>query len=154
MKTIMTVAEVEQIAFGDVALPEGCLSERDVQVAQLRYLAPSLGEEMYAAVLAGRYTELADEWLKPALALFVKAAVLPSLALRVGAAGVVRYGGETFDAAAAEDVAAWSRRVRCDANTLLDAARRQMAADPEAYPEYDPQGDVRCRTSIAGGVVL
>ncbi len=84
----------------------------------------------------------------------MKAAVLPSLALRVGAAGVVRYGGETFDAASGGDVAAWSRRVRRDAATLLDAACRQLASDPAAYPEYDPAGDVRRRTSIAGGVVL
>lgn len=84
----------------------------------------------------------------------MKAAVLPSLMQRVGAAGVVRYGGETFEAASDAAVVAWSRRVRRDAATLLDAARRQMAADPAAYPEYDLAEDVHCRTSIAGGVVL
>lgn len=99
MKTMMTVAEVVQTAFGDAELPEGVLSEQDVRSAQLRHLAPALGRAMYGAVLEGRYAELADEWLKPALALFVKAAVLPSLMQRVGAAGVVRYGGETFEAA-------------------------------------------------------
>ena len=154
MKTMMTVAEVVQTAVGDAGLCEGVLSEQDVRSAQLRHLAPALGRAMYGAVLEGRYAELADEWLKPALALFVKAAVLPSLMQRVGAAGVVRYGGETFEAASDAAVVAWSRRVRRDAATLLDAARRQMAADPAAYPEYDPAEDVHCRTSIAGGVVL
>ena len=58
MKTMMTVAEVVQTAFGDAELPEGVLSEQDVRSAQLRHLAPALGRAMYGAVLEGRYAEL------------------------------------------------------------------------------------------------
>lgn len=47
MKTMMTVAEVVQTAFGDAELPEGVLSEQDVRSAQLRHLAPALGRAMY-----------------------------------------------------------------------------------------------------------
>lgn len=155
MKLLMSPAEVEAAAFGDMGGQNGALvSESAVYAAQCKFIKPVLGPKMSAALEEGSYAEFAEEYVKPALAMFVKYAVLPSVAARAGALGVVNFSGECFDAADNEAVRRLRDAVRSDAEALLAAAVGHIEASSGEYPEYDPRENIKNRVSIGGGIVL
>lgn len=151
MKLLMSPAEAAAAAFGDAGVTVG---ESAVYAAQCKYIEPVLGTELCAALSEGRHAELLGEYVKPALAMFVKYAMIPSLAARTGALGVVSFSGVCFDAAESDAVGRLRSAVRSDAEALLDAAVRRIEGSADEYPEYDPRGNVRHRVAIRGGIVL
>ena len=95
MELLMTPAEVVEAAFGggDV-IDAAIVTESAVLAAQRRYLRPVFGVSFYGALEQGRYGAFLAEYVRPALALFVKYLVLPDAAVRLGRLGIVRFGGE------------------------------------------------------------
>ena len=77
-----------------------------------------------------------------------------TIALQVGAAGVVRVAGESFRAVDERSVMRLCRRLRSDAGALLDSATDYLAAHPELFPLYDPEENIRERTLLKGGIVV
>lgn len=155
MKLLITPAEIAEMAFGGVEnVASGALGEGTIASAQNRYVKPVLGAGLYAALEQGRYPELLDEWIKPALAQFVKFTVLPSLSAQIGTLGVVMYEGVGFTPADKEAVKLLLRRVRTDAESLLAAAVDHIESVPAKYPEYVENENVKNRVSMIGGVML
>lgn len=149
----MTTAEVADAAFGGNIAP-GIIGESAVIAAQLRYIKPVLGSSFYESVEGGKYPEFVREWIKPALALFVKYMVLPSVALRTAELGVVQFSGDGFRAASADDTARLRRVVKSEACTALSAAMDHVESSAGLYPEYDSRQNVRRRVRIDGGMVV
>ena len=90
MELLMTPAEVVEAAFGggDV-IDAAIVTESAVLAAQRRYLRPVFGVSFYGALEQGRYGAFLAEYVRPALALFVKYLVLPDAAVRLGRLGIV-----------------------------------------------------------------
>lgn len=149
----MTPAEVAGRAFGGNVSPDA-VGESAVVAAQLRYIKPVLGSSLYTALEKGAHAPLVEEWIKPALALFVKYMVLPSVAFRTGELGVVKFAGDYFHAADANDVASLRRIARSEAETALSAAVAHIEASAADYPEYDSRESVANRLCVIGGIVL
>ena len=147
MELLMTPAEVVEAAFGggDV-IDAAIVTESAVLTAQRRYLRPVFGVSFYGAFLA--------EYVRPALALFVKYLVLPDAAVRLGRLGIVRFGGEYFEPTDGAALKLLRERVRAEAETSLTAAVERLEAAPAEFPEYDPRENIKRRLSVAGGVVL
>ena len=90
MELLMTPAEVVEAAFGggDV-IDAAIVTESAVLAAQRRYLRPVFGVSFYGALEQGRYGAFLAEYVRPALALFVKYLVLPDAAGSAGSASCV-----------------------------------------------------------------
>lgn len=153
MKVLMTPEEASLMAFGG-KVAAARITEADIAATQRRYIEPVLGASLWGAIESGKYAPLVEEWIKPALALFLKYMLLPAVSVRVGELGVVRFEGESFAPASADDVARMRRAVREAAGAALDAAVDYVEASAGAFPEYDPRENVRKRISLAGGVVM
>lgn len=155
MELLMTPAEVVAAAFGggDV-IDAAIVTENAVLAAQRRYLRPVFGVSFYGALEQGRYGAFLAEYVRPALALFVKYLVLPDAAVRPGRLGIVRFGGEYFEPADGAALKLLRERVRAEAETSLAAAVERLEAAPAEFPEYDSRENIRRRLSVAGGVVL
>lgn len=155
MELLITSDEIASLAFGGAEnVDTQMLSDAVILAVQNKFIKPVLGNKLYDSVLTGRYAELLDVYIKPALAMYVKFAVLPSVSAQVGTLGVVRYSGESFSPADDAVLKRLIQRVRTEADTLMDAAVKHIELQPLSYPEYDSQGNVRNRVSIAGGIVL
>lgn len=155
MKPLITSAEVIAIAFGTThTLREECVPSHTILAAQRRLLRPVLGAELYSLLMLdspdNRSKELLDNYLKTPLALYVASLLLPTLAVQVGTAGVVRLRGEGFEAADEHSLRRAARRLRKDAEALLGAAKEYLAENSELFPEYAPEGSI----SLLGGIVL
>lgn len=154
MKLFITPAEVAAMAFGGEGRGiEAHMDDAVIASAQRKFLKPVLGE-LYVALEAGRYGALLSDYVKPALAQWVRYLVLPSLSAQAGAAGVVQYGGSGFDAAGDKSLARLLRRTRGNAGTLTLDMVEHIEANGDDYPEYRAQDNVLNRIGISGGLVL
>ena len=99
-KLLITPEQVVELAFGcgcDKHLVVADIGEATIVAAESKFVVPVFGADMVEQMRSGSYAELVDCYLRPALALYVKYLVLPTLAVKVGAAGVVSYTGEGFE---------------------------------------------------------
>lgn len=67
-----------------------------IQIAQLRYIRPAFGNAMYQKMREGAedYTEFVTDYIKPALAHYVRYEMTGELAVRAGEYGIVRPSSE------------------------------------------------------------
>lgn len=156
MKTIVTPSEVLSLAFGTThTLDEGAVPSHAILAAQESHLRPALGEQLYEALSAesadATLQEFAAEYLKLPLALYVASRLLPTLAVKVGSAGVVRLAGESFEAVDEQTLHRAVVRMRADADGLLSRATSHLASHPELFSAYEPTKRTR---RIIGGVVM
>lgn len=155
MKTIVTPSEVLSLSFGTThTLGEGAVPSYAILLAEESFLLPALGKELYQSVAESSDATaqtFAEEYLKQPLALYVASRLLPTLALQVGSAGVVRLSGDSFEAADEKALRRAVARLRADADRLLARALDHLASHPELYPSYEPQPTSH---RIVGGVVI
>lgn len=159
MKTILTPQEVPTLVFGtSTTLRPEDVPSYTILAAERKYLRPVLGEalhdELVATKPASHLVTFAENYLKLPLALYVVSVLLPTIAAQVGAAGVVRISGESFKSVDEGTISRLVRRLRSDADALLDSATDYLASNPELFPSYNPSENIRERLSFKGGVVL
>ena len=154
-KILMTAAEVVDLAFGGTnnLHPEE-ISEATILAAQRKYLLPVFGEALLEEFLAGEHAALVDDFVKLALALYVKRLMLPVLAARVGTAGVVKYLGEGFAEVDAATLCRLMRRTKANADAIIDAVVDYVELNPQSFPSYRADNNIRNRVNIDSGIVL
>lgn len=150
----MTPAEVAASAFPGSLDPEGSfIPLSSIVAAQQKFLKPALNG-LYDRIAQGAYGELSEEYVKPALAYYVRYLLLPTISVQVGTTGVIQPKSQTFGSASDKAVAAIRRRTRSDATALMQRLIEHIEALPADYPEYDPAQNVLNRVSTDAGVIL
>ena len=154
MKTIISPAEAAALGWGTGEyVPPEAISESDIAAAERRYIVPVIGSRMAAALAEGRYEELRRDYAAPALAMYVRIMVQPSMDIRTGQAGSVVQSGACAEPAVSEARAAAMRSLRRRAGELLRRLSDRLDAESHSYPEYDPQQNILKRCSTDGGIV-
>lgn len=154
MKTLISPRETLELAFpSSPGMSADSITEPIVISAQQKFISPALGA-LYARVEAGETPELLNNYIKPALAYYVKLLVLPVVAASVGQLGIVTHKSDSFAPAAPAVVAALKKRTRSEAAALMRCAIRHIESNPALYPEYDPRENVTRRVSISSDIVL
>jgi hypothetical protein len=156
MKTLITPAQVARTAFTGPDLITGeAVPEATILAAEQKYVRPVLGPALCDALLRGDHPDFLADYILPPLALYVKALMLPALAVQAGAAGVVEVNSKNLARAGGAKLRASVRRLRSDALALMRRAADHLeSASPGTYPYYDPAANVLNRCSMEGGIVL
>lgn len=154
MNSLITAREAAEIAFPGQFMGCEAISEATIAAAEQRFIVPVVGERLYRRMLEGAYRMLRTEYLAPALALWVKLSMLPSMAVQSGEMGVVELESGVLKGAGKEKLDLLCRRTRCEAAAMLRRAVAHIEARAEEYPEYCPQENVLNRCVIGGGVVF
>ena len=154
MKTIISPAEAVALGWGtgEYVSPEA-VSEADIAAASHRYLEPVIGSRMAAALADGRYEELRRDYAAPALALFVRVSLQPSMDIRTGQAGSVVQSGSGCSPADDSARRASLRSLRRRAGELPRRLSDRLDAEGSSYPEYAPEQNILKRCSTDGGIV-
>ena len=154
MKNIISPARAVALGWGtgEYVSPEA-VSEADIAAASHRYLEPVIGRRMAEALADGRYEDLCRDYVAPALALFVRVIVQPSMDIRTGQAGSVVQSGAGCSPASDAARRASLHSVRRRAGELLRRLSDRLDADASSYPEYAPEQNVLKRCSTDGGIV-
>lgn len=150
----MSPAEVVAAAFPGSLDPDGSfVPVGAIAAAEQKFLKPTLNG-LYDRLTEGAYGELLEEYVKPALAHYVRYLLLPTIAAQVGTTGVVQPRSASFGAASDRAVAAVRRRTRSEATALMQRLVEHIEALAAEYPEYDPAQNVLNRVSTVAGIVL
>ena len=154
MKNIITPARAVELAWGTGEyVSPGAVGEADIAAATHRYIEPVIGRRMTEALADGRYAELCNDYAAPAVAMFVRVLLQPSMDIRTGQAGSVVQSGAACDPAGDAARAASLRSLRRRAGQLLRRLSDRLDADASAYPEYDPRNNILKHCSTDGGIV-
>ena len=154
MSLIIHADEVVDAAFAENdQIDRRAISDYRIESAQLKFLRPVLGD-MYRAVENGVYPDFTSKFIKPALAWYVKYAVLPELAVKTGNTGIMRSKSANSDSAEINELTVLRKEAKKIAGSLLDKAVDHLCENREQFPEYNPEKNVRKRISVNGGIIL
>ncbi len=152
METIITSAEVAAMAFPGSLDPDGSfIAEASILTAQQKFIKPVLNK-LYDRL--SNYPDLVNEYVKPALAQWVRFLVLPSIAAQVGSTGIIAPRGQNFESVAPMSAAALRSRTKADARALSRRMVEYIEDHASEFPEYDHTLNILSRTSTTGNVVL
>lgn len=154
MKTLITPAQTIELAFhdGEYVSP-AAVGESDIAAAEHRYIEPIIGTLLTEALAEGRYAELKNEYVAPALAMSVRTLVQRSLNVRTGQVGLSIPTGRGSDTALRSASDELQRTLRHRSRALLRRLSDYLAAHADEFPEYDPKRDAMQKCSIDGGIV-
>lgn len=87
---LLTKEEALQLAFGgNDTVSIRSIREEKIMVAQERFLRPAFGNELYEELESGKHYEFVTEYVKPALAQYVRYQMIPELMVRLSDSGIV-----------------------------------------------------------------
>ena len=154
MNTLITPQQVVDIAFaGSFYLSPQSIGSADIVAATARYVEPIAGRALIDALAEGKYAELLESYVVPALAFAVRALVQPALALRMGEGGLAAPRTESSTAPTSEATRALQRSVTKRARQHLHRLSDHLNNNASLYAEYDPKLNILNRCSIDGGLV-
>lgn len=154
MKCLITPQQVINLAFSSLdQITQDAIKETKIDAAQEVFLRPVLGE-MFDALVDGKHSEFLHEYIHPALAYYVRYAIIPDLSLKLNNAGAQLFNSMHSVSASNQNRMEMRQQARDDANALLDKAIRYITANKDKFPEYKPQENVRNRITSNGGLIL
>lgn len=155
MQTLISPERVFRLAFtADEMLTPSVILPADILAVEERHLRPIIGEALYAALAEGRYAELLEEYVAPAVAAWTRYAVQPLLGHRCSSC-LVSDGNDFYNATTADNVrmAALQRHLRHTAQTLSRRLGDYLNNHSADFAEYDPDENPLNRCSINGDIV-
>ncbi len=97
-QTLMTTAEVVSYAFPPRDyLSSTCIRPLLITIAEERYIRPRFGNELFNEFYGDTYSDFVGQYIKPALAHFVKSAVIEDLTIMVNENGVKMFYSQSQD---------------------------------------------------------
>jgi hypothetical protein len=135
------------------------IKDNYIYITQLETVKPAIGEDFYDALIlevaSGTYTGLNEtlvtSYIKPMLAFYVKARVLPELRLRTTNKGIMINSSDTSDAASKEEVAALQDIAKEMGDALLDEMRRYISDNSSSFSDYV---NSESETKISANIII
>jgi hypothetical protein len=154
MKCLVEAKEVLILAFSQYDhIDEQAILETKIRAAEDKFIRPVLNG-VYFAMLAGKYINFCNEFIKPALAYFVKYSIIPDLSVKIGNSGAQTVYTQFSDAATDKQREILRTQALDDGNQHLNIAVRYIEDHIKDFPEYQKNKNEQKRTSILGGIIL
>ncbi len=129
IKTLIEQERVMALAYADAPYtPQQMITPAAIVSAEQKYLAPVVGKAMIAALSEERYIQLYEDYVAPALALYV------------------RYVVDGLGAPTAKGILQRARQMMRRLSDHLEENHSQ-------YPEYESSENILKRCSLNGGFV-
>lgn len=152
MKTLITPKEVVALAFPASLDPEGSfVTESAIVAAQQKFIKPVFNK-LYDTI--DTHPELLADFVKPALAQWVRYLILPSIASQVGSVGIIAPRGQNFESVAPASVATLRARAKADARALTRRAVEHVEANAALFHHYDSSLNILNTVKTTGNVIL
>lgn len=152
MALLITPAEVLETAFpATKQLRDDLIRPTMIEVAQLQYLQPVFGALFDALE---EYSDFVSTYIKPPLAYYVRCMVIDELTASVGTLGILQGKSDFGSPASIRLQERLRRQARTTAERLLDRAVGIVEANPESFPEYDSEQNLRHCLLLKGGFIL
>lgn len=164
MGQLVSATEVISLAFTRKNTSELLIKTQFIEIAQEEHIRPVLTDDLYddivakndAGPLTGKDLILHNEFIKPALAFYVKWEALPEINMNTGSKGTRQLGDEVSSASSSKDRADLYAKVKSHADTLRNKITRYIQDEDniDDFPLYKRANNVANKTSFVGGVVV
>ncbi|HJB84709.1 MAG TPA: hypothetical protein IAA13_04280 [Candidatus Alistipes merdigallinarum] len=151
---LITPAEVLELAFpSNQYLPEEMILPAKIDAAQYRFLKPAFGD-FYACLAEEQYESFVDQFVKPALAYYVRYLVIDDLCALPGTTGVLQAETDYAESASEKNMEKVKCQAKEDADTLLKQALDYLEDHAEQFPEYDVEQEKSRKVCMKGGFIF
>lgn len=158
MSRLITASEVIEIAFPNYKFDTARIKDAVIEVAELQHIKPALTKDLYKKLvtgnITGKYATLLNEYIKKALAYFVKYECLPDVIIDLANAGAFQNNSEFASAAPDRMLGDLREATLVQARVLMDNAMEYIEDNEDDFPEYKEEDDPNKTTTIIGGLVL
>ena len=155
MANLITAQEVIELAFAENSnMREESISSTSIRIAEIKYIKPTFGN-MYP-LLGTTYADFTNDYIKPALAYFVKCEIMSSIAIDMSNSGVAVANPQYQSAASDKQRQRLYDSEMSKAKVLLDDALAYIYAHIEEFPDFEgktPKPHYRNGGLILGGGV-
>ena len=153
MANLITAQEVIELAFAENSnMREESISDTSIRIAEIKYIKPVFGN-MYS-MLGTTYATFTKEYIKPALAYFVKCEIVSSIAIDMSNSGIAVANPQYQSAASDKQRQRLYDSEMGKAKVLLDDALAYISAHAEEFPDFvgtTPKKHFRYGGIIIGG---
>ncbi len=154
MELLITPTEVLEIAFpATEQFREELIRPSLIEAAQLQHLKPIFGK-LYDQLGESQYSAFTADYLKAPLAYYIRCMVIDEMWAAVGTTGILQGKTDYGSAASIRQQERLRRHARHTADRLLDRAIEQVESNPELFPEYEPDQNLRKTLLFKGGFVF
>lgn len=152
---LITPAEVLELAFpSNQYLPEEMILPAKIDAAQYRFLKPAFGS-LYVCLAEERYEMFLNQFVKPALAYYVRYLVIDDLCASTGTSGVLQAETDYAESASEKNMEKVKRQAKEDADILLRQALDYVDTHTDLFPEYDDVGqENKPKVCMKGGFIF
>lgn len=151
MANLITAKEVIELAFAENSnMREESISDTSIRIAEIKHIKPVFGN-MYS-MLGTTYADFTNEYIKPALAYFVKCEIVSSIAIDMSNSGVAIANPQYQSAASDKQRQRLYDSEMGKAKVLLDDALAYISAHAKEFPDYE--GVAPKRHYRNGGLIL
>lgn len=162
MAKLTTATEVIDNAFLHDNIDPSLIKDSYVEVSQEEHIRPILTQDLYDLIVSennsGTFTggneTLLNDYIKPALAFFVAADVVPHLSIRTTNKGLMINTSETSEAATREERTDIMKRYREQGATLLEKMTRYIEDNLTSFTTYQNGSSEVITTKRKGGIIL
>ena len=142
MELLITPTEVLEIAFpATEQFREELIRPSLIEAAQLQHLKPIFGK-LYDQLGESQYSAFTADYLKAPLAYYIRCMVIDEMCAAVGTTGILQ---RKTDYGSAASIRQQERLLR---------AIEQVESNPELFPEYEPDQNLRKTLLFKGGFVF
>ena len=151
MANLITAQEVIELAFAENSnMREESISDTSIRIAEIKYIKPVFGN-MYS-MLGTTYADFTKEYIKPALAYFVKCEIVSCIAIDMSNAGIAVANPQYQSAASDKQRQRLYDSEMGKAKVLLDDALDYIRANAEMFPDF--VGQTPKKHYRNGGLIL
>jgi len=151
---LITPEEILELAFSPVdQIDPQVLTHSRIEAARLKFLVPVFGE-LCSLLGTERFAYLLNGFVKPALAFFVKYAILQELAVRIGNDGITQIGLPDQQPAEPALVESLRRDSLHAGHLFLRRGLEYLRRHESEFPELKMKRYRRVRREMHGGILL
>lgn len=150
----VTPAEVLSIAFqSHESVREELINPTLIESAQEKFIRPVLGS-LYEQLDRPKYEPFVTEYLKTALAFYVRTLVIEEVSSSIGMMGVTHPHLKSHTTLSLREQSLLRKKAKNKADLFIRRAVRHLEEHPELFPEFDPRENIQRRISMRGGVLV
>ena len=162
---LISKSEIVSIAINEANFETTFIKDSIINLSNLKYVKPLLGEDLYYQILvealASSFTPenqaLVDDYIKPILAYYIKAEILPDVFARVSTAGLImttdEYGSNIGYKDRNDLIEATKNHAENLSELLIEFINETQDNDPTAYLLYG-SGSTTITKLNKGGLIL
>ncbi len=123
-----------------------------IDIVQEQYIRPRLGDELYDELTVGEHTEFLSLYIKPALAHYVRSAIIDELSIQLSDNGAIIYLDGTQEKQCSDNTESASTVEEQDTLDSSSSTKSGLVGTTQSANQQDSEQSTAITSSASGGI--